>query len=45
VDASIAGGTVVQQVADGWLELTRHIGLDRPYDALHHAIRGAQAAH
>lgn len=45
VDASIAGGTVVQQAADAWLGLTQRVGLDRPYDALRHAIRDAEAAH
>ena len=42
VDASIAAGTVVQQAADDWLALTQRVGLDRPYEVLRHAIRGAE---
>jgi hypothetical protein len=44
VDASIAGGTVVQQAADDWLALTQRAGLDRPYAALRQAMRGVEAA-
>ena len=33
VDASVAGGTVVQQAADGWRALTLLVGFDRPYNA------------
>jgi hypothetical protein len=39
VDASVAGGTVVQQAADGWRALTQLAGFDRPYDVLRHAVR------
>lgn len=40
VDASaVAGGTVVQQAADGWRVLTQLVGFDRPYDALRHEVR------
>ncbi len=42
VDTSIIAGTVVQQAADDWLALTQRVGLDRPYDALRHAIRDAE---
>jgi hypothetical protein len=45
VDASIVGGTVVQQAADHWHEVTQRIGFDRPYDALRRAVRDAEAAH
>jgi hypothetical protein len=44
VDASIAGGTVLQLAADDWLALTQRAGLDRPYALLHRAMRGAEAA-
>ena len=30
VDASIAAGTVVQQAADAWRELTQRVGLEAP---------------
>ena len=43
VDGSVAGGTVVQQAADGWRALTQLVGFDRPYDALHHAVRDVAA--
>ena len=33
VDASVAGGTVLQQAADGWRALTQLVGFDRPYNA------------
>jgi len=33
VDASVAGGTVLQQAADGWHALTQLVGFDRPYNA------------
>lgn len=39
VDASVAGGTVVQQAADRWRALTQLAGFDRPYDALRHEVR------
>ena len=42
VDASIAGGTVVQQAADDWLALTQRAGLDRPYAALRQARRDVE---
>jgi hypothetical protein len=45
VDASIAGGTILQQAADTWHELTQRFGFDGPYDALRHAVRDAEAAH
>jgi hypothetical protein len=44
VDASVAGGSVVQQVADGWRDLTQRVGFDGPYDALRHAVRNAETA-
>ncbi|HEY2619812.1 MAG TPA: hypothetical protein VGI78_20890 [Acetobacteraceae bacterium] len=44
VDASILSGTVVQQVADSWHELTQRVGFDRPYEALRRAVREAEAA-
>jgi hypothetical protein len=44
VDASIAADTVVQRATDAWLELVQRIGLDRPYAALRHAVRAAEAA-
>ena len=43
VDASVAGGTVVQQAADAWLGLTQRLGFDRPCDALRHAVREVAA--
>ncbi len=45
VDASMVSGTVVQQVADNWHELTQRVGFDRPYNALRRAVRDAEAAH
>ena len=45
VDASVVSGTVVQQAADGWRELTRRVGFDLPYDVLRGAVRDAEAAH
>ena len=45
VDESVAGGTTVQLTADAWRDLTQRIGLDRPYEALRHAVRNAEGAH
>ena len=45
VEASIAGGTVVQQAADTWLGVTRRIGLGGPYDALRRGMRDLEGAH
>ncbi len=45
VDQSVAGGTTVQLAADAWRDLTQRVGLDRPYDALRHAVREAEGAH
>ena len=45
VDQSVAGGTTVQLAADAWRDLTQRVGLDRPYDALRHAVRDAEGAH
>lgn len=42
VDASVAGGSVVQQIADAWRDLTQRVELDRPYEALRHAVRDAE---
>ena len=42
VNASIAGGTVVQQAADAWLDVTQRLGLDRPYDALRRVVRNVE---
>lgn len=44
VDASIMGGTVVEQAAEAWLGLAQRLGLDRPYDAIRRAVRDAEAA-
>jgi hypothetical protein len=44
VDQSVAAGTTVQVVADAWRDLTQRVGLDRPYDALRHAVRDAEGA-
>ena len=45
VAASNAGGTVVQEAADAWLTMTQRVGLDRPYNLLHHTIREVENPH
>ena len=45
VNASIVGGTVVQQATDQWLSLTQELGLGRPYDMLRRAVRAAEDQH
>lgn len=44
VNASIVTGTFLQDAANSWLSVTQHVGLDRPYTILRHAIRDAEAA-
>lgn len=44
VDGSIANGTAVQDVADGWLRMTQIVGLDRPYEFVRREVRDAEAA-
>ena len=45
VSASSLAGTQVEQATDGWLGLTRRMGLDRPYDLARRAVRTAESAH